>query len=99
MHGYDPKEIEEKWQDHWQKSGIYEAKDFSDLPKYYLLIEFHIPPEMVFMWDTLEVTRRWISSRANVGWKDSTFFILSVGTLSVCQQKIMLSRPAKTRER
>ncbi|OHB18117.1 MAG: leucine--tRNA ligase [Candidatus Zambryskibacteria bacterium RIFOXYD2_FULL_43_10] len=43
MHGYDPKEIEEKWQDHWQKSGIYEAKDFSDLPKYYLLIEFPYP--------------------------------------------------------
>ena len=43
MHGYDPKEIEEKWQDHWQKSGIYEAKDFSDLPKYYALIEFPYP--------------------------------------------------------
>ena len=43
MHGYDPKEIEKKWQDHWQKSGIYEAKDFSDLPKYYALIEFPYP--------------------------------------------------------
>src|SRR3990167_7961697 len=43
MHGYDPKEIEEKWQDDWQKSGIYEAKDFSDLPKYYALIEFPYP--------------------------------------------------------
>ena len=43
MHGYNPKEIERKWQDHWQKSGIYQAKDSSSKPKYYTLIEFPYP--------------------------------------------------------
>ena len=26
---YDPKEIEGKWQEEWQKLGVYQAKDFS----------------------------------------------------------------------
>ena len=40
---YDPKEIEKRWQEEWQKSGIYEAKDFSKKPKYYALVEFPYP--------------------------------------------------------
>jgi leucyl-tRNA synthetase/very-short-patch-repair endonuclease len=43
MNEYDPKEIEKKWQDQWEKSGIYWAKDDSDKPKYYTLIEFPYP--------------------------------------------------------
>ncbi len=40
MTKYDPKEIETKWQKEWEKSGIYEAKDFSNKKKFYLLVEF-----------------------------------------------------------
>lgn len=40
---YDPKKIEAKWQRVWEKSGIYEAKDFSKKPKWYSLIEFPYP--------------------------------------------------------
>jgi len=40
---YDPQEIEGKWQDHWQKSGIYNAEDFSSKPKFYSLMEFPYP--------------------------------------------------------
>lgn len=40
---YDPKEIEKKWQDQWQESGIYRAEDFSNKPKYYALVEFPYP--------------------------------------------------------
>ncbi len=40
---YDPKEIEGKWQEEWTKSGIYNAENSSDKPKYYALIEFPYP--------------------------------------------------------
>ena len=43
MHGYDPKEIEPKWQKEWAKSGIYRAEDSSAKQKYYALIEFPYP--------------------------------------------------------
>ena len=43
MHEYDPKEIEKKWQNSWEKSGIYSAQDSSDKEKYYALIEFPYP--------------------------------------------------------
>ena len=39
-HEYKPKEFEKKWQERWFESGIYEAKDFDNRPKYYLLTEF-----------------------------------------------------------
>ena len=40
---YKPQEIEPKWQDYWEKNNFYRAKDFSDKPKKYLLIEFPYP--------------------------------------------------------
>ncbi len=40
MKEYDPKEIESRWQKEWNHSGIYNAEDSSDKPKYYTLIEF-----------------------------------------------------------
>ncbi len=40
---YDPKKIEAKWQRNWAKSRIYEAKDFSNKPKWYSLVEFPYP--------------------------------------------------------
>src|SRR5579872_6279621 len=43
MKDYDPKEIEKKWQDEWDKSGIYKASDNSKKPKYYTLYEFNYP--------------------------------------------------------
>jgi len=43
MKDYDPKDIEQKWQKEWEKSGIYRADDDSSKPKYYSLIEFPYP--------------------------------------------------------
>jgi len=37
---YNPQKIEKKWQDYWEKSGFYQAEDFSKRPKKYILIEF-----------------------------------------------------------
>ncbi len=42
-HEYDPKEIEAKWQKTWAESGINYAKENSDKPKYYSLVEFPYP--------------------------------------------------------
>lgn len=43
MKKYDFKKIEKKWQNEWDKSGIYHAKDFSKKEKFYCLIEFPYP--------------------------------------------------------
>lgn len=43
LNEYDPKHIEPKWQKIWAEKGIYEAKEDSDKPKYYSLIEFPYP--------------------------------------------------------
>ena len=43
MREYDHKKIEKKWQDTWEKKGIYHAEDKSKKPKYYSLIEFPYP--------------------------------------------------------
>ncbi|MDP2651425.1 MAG: class I tRNA ligase family protein [bacterium] len=43
MNEYDPKAIEKKWQEEWEKSGIYKAEDNSEKPKYYALMEFPYP--------------------------------------------------------
>src|SRR3989338_1134704 len=40
---YNPQEIEQKWQEQWDKAGLYEAKDFDKKPKFYVLIEFPYP--------------------------------------------------------
>ena len=40
---YDFKQIEPKWQKKWEETGAFEAKDFSDKPKYYTLVEFPYP--------------------------------------------------------
>ncbi|MFA6353734.1 MAG: class I tRNA ligase family protein [Candidatus Paceibacterota bacterium] len=43
MKEYDHKKIEKKWQKEWEKTGVYEAKNFSKKPKFYGLIEFPYP--------------------------------------------------------
>ena len=43
MRKYDHKKIESKWQKEWDKSGIYEASNFSKKEKYYPLTEFPYP--------------------------------------------------------
>ena len=43
MKYYHPTEIEPKWQKKWEKEKLYQAKDFSDKPKKYLLVEFPYP--------------------------------------------------------
>jgi leucyl-tRNA synthetase len=43
MEKYDHKRIEKKWQEKWQKSGIFEMKKDSSDAKYYCLVEFPFP--------------------------------------------------------
>lgn len=40
---YNPQDIEQKWQSHWEKIGIYRAHDDSDKPKFYSLVMFPYP--------------------------------------------------------
>ena len=40
---YDFKNIEKKWQDRWEESGIFHAEDLSEKPKFYGLVEFPYP--------------------------------------------------------
>lgn len=43
MESYDNKKIEEKWKEKWYKDNIYEAPDFSEKPKKYILAELPYP--------------------------------------------------------
>lgn len=43
MQKYNPKKIEQKWQDTWYKSSIFKAKNGSKKKKYYLMVEFPYP--------------------------------------------------------
>ncbi|MDO5397274.1 MAG: leucine--tRNA ligase [bacterium] len=43
MESYNYKKIEKKWQDKWEKAGIFYASNTSDKPKFYGLIEFPYP--------------------------------------------------------
>jgi leucyl-tRNA synthetase len=43
MNGYNPQEIEPKWQKYWEENNFYRAEDFSDRFKSYILIEFPYP--------------------------------------------------------
>lgn len=40
---YDFKNIEKKWQDKWEKAGVFHAQDDSDKKKFYALVEFPYP--------------------------------------------------------
>ena len=40
---YNPKQIEPKWQNFWEKNKFYQAEDFSKKPKKYILVEFPYP--------------------------------------------------------
>jgi len=40
---YNPQKIEAKWQEEWEKLGLYEAKDFDKKLKQYILVEFPYP--------------------------------------------------------
>ncbi|HHW18941.1 MAG TPA: leucine--tRNA ligase [Firmicutes bacterium] len=40
---YNPAEIEKKWQDIWEKEGVFRASRDHSKPKYYVLIEFPYP--------------------------------------------------------
>lgn len=43
MEKYEPKKIEEKWQEIWEKKEVFKAKDSSKKPKFYVLVEFPYP--------------------------------------------------------
>lgn len=40
MSRYNPKDIEAKWQQKWQKDNLYQAVDFDERPKFVMLTEF-----------------------------------------------------------
>lgn len=40
---YQPELLEKKWQDRWEQTGVFHAKQDYSLPKYYCLIEFPYP--------------------------------------------------------
>lgn len=40
---YDHRQMEKKWQDHWEEAGVFHASNSSGKPKYYALIEFPYP--------------------------------------------------------
>jgi len=43
MKEYNPKEIEKKWQEIWEKNGTFTASEDKSKPKFYALIEFPYP--------------------------------------------------------
>ncbi|HPT77579.1 MAG TPA: leucine--tRNA ligase [Candidatus Atribacteria bacterium] len=43
MHEYDPKAIEKKWQDIWDREGTFRASEDKSKPKFYALVEFPYP--------------------------------------------------------
>ncbi len=43
MKNYNPKQIEGKWQEKWEKEKIFQAKDFSKNPKFFILDMFPYP--------------------------------------------------------
>ncbi|MCR4434671.1 MAG: leucine--tRNA ligase [Clostridiales bacterium] len=43
MTEYNPKQIEKKWQDIWEREGAFHASEDKTKPKYYALIEFPYP--------------------------------------------------------
>lgn len=43
MKEYNFKQIEKKWQDKWEDTGVFHAKQDFSLPKYYCLVEFPYP--------------------------------------------------------
>jgi len=43
MLNYDVKAVEKKWQNKWEESGVFHAKQDFTLPKYYCLVEFPYP--------------------------------------------------------
>lgn len=46
---YNPKKIEEKWQDYWLKEGLFEVKEDPSIPKYYCLEMFPYPSGDIHM--------------------------------------------------
>src|SRR5580658_10249100 len=43
MKRYNPKDIEPRWQKHWQTSGVYKSIDFDKRRKFIMLTEFPYP--------------------------------------------------------
>ncbi len=43
MQSYNFNEVERKWQNIWEKEGVFKALDDSSRPKYYVLVEFPYP--------------------------------------------------------
>ena len=43
MKNYDVKAVEKKWQQKWEESGVFHAKQDFSLPKFYCLVEFPYP--------------------------------------------------------
>ena len=83
------KKIEPKWQAKWEEAKVFEAKDNSDKPKFYGLVEFPYPSGAgmhvghIKAYSSLEVISR------NVVWKAIMYFSRSDLMHLVSRQRTM----------
>ena len=71
---YNFKKIEPKWQAKWEESKVFEAKDNSDKPKFYGLVEFHIPSGAGMHVGHIKHIPVWRLFPENVVWKAIMYF-------------------------
>ena len=89
---YDFKAIDINGRNTWDDNKTFKAENDYTKPKYYPLVEFPIPRDRAFMWDTPALTPPLISWRESVVWKVITSSIPWDGTRLACPLKTMLSK-------
>ena len=74
---YNFKKIEPKWQAKWEESKVFEAKDNSDKPKFYGLVEFPYPSGAGMHVGHIKAYSSLRLFPENVVWKDIMCFFRS----------------------